>query len=79
MKILHIYSNRTKKIKCFKKNDKMKVINCDKLSRVEDKGSRMDILVRWDRTSGNLEIRCPEVEIIYASLLVHIILVIGVE
>ena len=29
-----------------KKNDKMKVINCDKLSRVEDKGSRMDILVR---------------------------------
>ena len=23
MKILHIYSNRTKKIKCFKKNDKM--------------------------------------------------------
>ena len=25
----------------------------------------LNILVRWNRTSGNLEIRCPEVEIIY--------------
>ena len=29
----------------------------------------VNILVRWNRTFGNLEIRCPEVEIIYASLL----------
>ena len=31
----------------------------------------LNILVRWIRTSGNLEIRCPEVEIIYASLISH--------
>ena len=31
----------------------------------------MNILVRWNHTSGNLEIRCPEVEIIYASLISH--------
>ena len=28
----------------------------------------MNILVRWNRTSENLEIRCPEVEIIYTWL-----------
>ena len=26
---------------------------------------KLNILVRWNRTSGNLGIRCPEVEIIY--------------
>ena len=50
MKILRIYSNRTKKIKCFK-NDKMKIINRDKLSQVEDGGAvqnvDLKILIFW--------------------------------
>lgn len=33
----------------------------------------LNILVRWNRTSGNLEIRCPEVEIIYMLVSMGII------
>ena len=33
----------------------------------------LNILVRWNRTSGNLEIRCPEVEIIYTLVSMGII------
>ena len=58
MKILRVYSNRTKKIKCFK-NDKMKIINRDKLSQVEDGGAvqnvDLKILIFW-YTIGNMEL-----------------------
>lgn len=58
MKILRVYSNRTKKIKCFK-NDKMKIINRDKSSQVEDGGAvqnvDLKILIFW-YTIGNMEL-----------------------
>ena len=32
---------------------------------------QMNILVRWNHTSGNLGIRCPEVEITYVIMRVY--------